>query len=112
MPRTFDYDLVLDEIIELGFPARPEFVEFVKKEENRNFLNITVEVMIDSHGYPSNNWDDPGAGAEWHIHEIHISTQLHWFFPVTDEMNSWLENHLDERFQLAYADDSWDDYDD
>lgn len=112
MARVFDFDLDLAEIIKAGFPARPDLIEFVEREEDQNFLLIIVDCEITYHGTPSNNWDDPGSGCEWFIRDIYRSTQLHCFLPVTDEQIAWLESYLDERVQQADADHPWNDYDD
>lgn len=106
MSHETEFELQIHEIVEQGFPCRPEFLAFLQDYEGP--AEIHVQIYIDSHGYSGNNWDDPGAGAEWTITEIHIPTQFHHFFPVTDEMNRWLEEHLNDRVQLWDAEQGLD----
>lgn len=82
---------------------------------------ITVDYIIDSHGYPSNGWDDPGEGPEAYIYGVYVD-DFHagpdaagFQIPLealSQQSMDWLECHmLDKIMEMQLDDDRGADYD-
>lgn len=55
---------------------------------------VIVEWDYESKGYPGNNWDDPGAGAEIYFDAVYsLCGTIQWFIPNIAALNDEV-NHL------------------
>lgn len=69
--------------------------------------DISVECVIESWGYPSNGWDDPGAGIEWYIDAVHSESEsIRWYMPNNDYDSVYAA--IDDRVQQLEPDDDVD----
>ncbi len=67
---------------------------------------ITVECEIESWGYASNGWDDPGAGIEWYVDRVMSPDEvIIWYMPNNDYDSVYMA--IDDKVQKLQPDDDY-----